>query len=86
MAFPRADGQPLQIGARAPEIGDLAGATFVVNGRAFGGTGVGYNSMAVAIRPAAAQRSSTVSTPSGTDAIGAESRSCRTRFTSIRLT
>ena len=49
MAFQRADGQPLQVDldpSRNPEISDLKGATFVVNGRAFGGTGVGYNPMA----------------------------------------
>ena len=35
MAFQRTDGQPLQIGTgtRSPELTDLAGATFIVNGR-----------------------------------------------------
>ncbi len=52
MAFPRSDGLPLQINAsRAPEIGDLAGATFIVNGRPFNGTGAGYNELAVAGQP-----------------------------------
>ncbi len=53
MAFQRADGGPLQISTdttRSQEIVDLAGvpnlippATFMVNGRAFSGTGVGYD-------------------------------------------
>lgn len=51
MAFARADGQPLQIVSRPPEIADLAGATFIVNGRAFSGTGVGYNPFAVLGQP-----------------------------------
>lgn len=51
MAFPRADGQPLQILSRPPEIADLAGATFLVNGRAFSGTGVGYNPFATIGQP-----------------------------------
>ena len=54
MAFQRKDGQPLQINPdpqRTPEIRDLAGASFVVNGRAFGGTGAGYNPMAVVGQP-----------------------------------
>ncbi len=54
MAFPRADGQPLQINqtaARSPEIADLAGATILVNGRAFSGTGVGYNPLAAVGTP-----------------------------------
>ena len=46
MSFQRKDGQPLQITTRPPEISDLAGATFIVNGRAYGGTGVGYNPLA----------------------------------------
>ncbi len=52
MAVPRKDGQPLQIdAARPPEIGDLAGASFTVNGRAFSGTGVGYNPLAAVGQP-----------------------------------
>ena len=52
MAFQRADGQPLQVNAsRSPELSDLAGATFIVNGRAFGGTGVGYNPLAASGQP-----------------------------------
>ncbi len=51
MAFARADGQPLQILSRPPEIADLAGASFLVNGRAFGGTGVGYNPFAILGQP-----------------------------------
>jgi hypothetical protein len=46
MRFSRADGLPLQIGSRPPEIADLAGATFIVNGRAYSGTGPGYNPLA----------------------------------------
>jgi hypothetical protein len=47
MSFPRADGLPLQIStSRRPELGDLAGATLIVNGRPYNGTGVGYNPMA----------------------------------------
>jgi hypothetical protein len=52
MAFSRADGQPLQIDPnRVPEIVDLAGASFIVNGRPFNGTGVGYNPLAAAGQP-----------------------------------
>ena len=54
MAFQRADGQPLQVGTRhaaRPELTDLAGATFIVNGRPFSGTGVGYNPLAAAGQP-----------------------------------
>jgi hypothetical protein len=65
MAFQRSDGQPLTISpgptapkSRSPEIEELAGipgvsspATFMVNGRAFGGTGVGYNPLAVSGQP-----------------------------------
>ena len=54
MAFPRSDGQPLQIDqspGREPEISDLAGATFIVNGRAFNGTGMGYNPLATIGQP-----------------------------------
>ncbi len=53
MAFGRSDGRPLQIGTsqnppqRVPELVDLAGASFIVNGRPFNGTGVGYNALAV---------------------------------------
>lgn len=54
MAFPRTDGAPLlvdQSAARAPEISDLAGATFIVNGRPFNGTGIGFNELARAFNP-----------------------------------
>lgn len=55
MAFQRTDGGPLQVtqppSTRSPEIVDLAGATFMVNGRAFSGTGVGYNPLATAGTP-----------------------------------
>ncbi len=52
MAFSRTDGLPLQVSpARPPEITDLAGATFIVNGRPFNGTGVGYNPLAAAGQP-----------------------------------
>jgi len=53
MAFQRADGQPLQIGnpTRSPELSDLAGATFIVNGRAYGGTGAGFNPLTTAAQP-----------------------------------
>jgi len=48
MAFGQSSGQPLAVGQfRAPKITDLSGATFMVNGRAFSGTGVGYNPLAV---------------------------------------
>src|SRR5262249_1724966 len=57
MAFSRHDGQPLAIdqttGAkgRSPELSELPGATFLVNGRPFSGTGVGYNQLAVTGQP-----------------------------------
>ena len=54
MAFPRTDGSPLQVAptlARSPDLVDLAGATFVVNGRPFNGTGVGYNPLATVGQP-----------------------------------
>jgi hypothetical protein len=57
MAFQRNDGQPLQIDnttglkRRTPEIIELAGASFMVNGRAFSGTGVGYNPLATTGQP-----------------------------------
>jgi hypothetical protein len=54
MAFPRADGSSLQIdqtAARSPEISDLKGATFIVNGRPFNGTGAGFNELATAGGP-----------------------------------
>ena len=55
MAFPRGPtgSRCKSNAARSPEIGDLAGATFIVNGRAFSGTGVGYNPLAPHGRPAA---------------------------------
>jgi hypothetical protein len=61
MAFPRADGLPLQINqlaARSPEIADLAGATFIVNGRPLNGTGGGYNPFSVAGDPRLTARES----------------------------
>ncbi|HEY3392000.1 MAG TPA: hypothetical protein VGK58_04795, partial [Lacipirellulaceae bacterium] len=52
MAFERAEGGPLQVSpTRPPEIVDLVGATFLVNGRPFNGTGVGYNPLAAAGTP-----------------------------------
>jgi hypothetical protein len=54
MAFPRADGLPLQVDlltTHNPELSDLAGATFIVNGRPFNGTGVGYNPLAAVGAP-----------------------------------
>ncbi len=54
MAFPRADGSPLQIdqtAVRSPEVSDLVGATFIVNGRPFNGTGAGFNELATAGGP-----------------------------------
>src|SRR5262249_29217517 len=52
MSFPRKDGQSLQISSsRSPELWDLAGASFIVNGRAFSGTGVGYNPLAQTGQP-----------------------------------
>lgn len=59
MAFSRADGQPLTVSStRSPEIEELAGipgvtppATFMVNGRAYSGTGVGYNPLATTGQP-----------------------------------
>ena len=54
MAFPRADGQPLQVDLTSnhdPEIADLAGARIMVNGRPFNGTGVGYDPLAPAGQP-----------------------------------
>jgi hypothetical protein len=52
MAFSRSDGNTLRIGTeqnppqRVPELTELAGASFIVNGRPFNGTGVGYNKLA----------------------------------------
>jgi hypothetical protein len=54
MSFSRTDGLPLQVSGdprRTPEITDLAGATFIVNGRPFNGTGVGLNPLAAAGQP-----------------------------------
>ena len=59
MSFQRANGASLQIGTsdsgtpppRTPELVDLTNASFIVNGRAFSGTGVGYNPLAVAGQP-----------------------------------
>src|SRR4029079_12035900 len=58
MNFKRADGQPLQVdqsttgkNPRMPQLSDLAGQTFMVNGRAFSGTGVGYNQLATTGQP-----------------------------------
>ena len=70
LSFPRTDGQPLQIAKRPPELDDLAGATFLVNGRAFSGTGAGYNPLAQPGQP----RLNAVEFfyPTATDAIGAE--------------
>src|SRR4051812_46481146 len=57
MAFPRKDGQSLVVDpttgpkGRSPELSDLAGQTFIVNGRAFSGTGVGYNPLAQTGQP-----------------------------------
>jgi hypothetical protein len=57
MGFQNKDGQPLQVdqttGAkgRMPELKDLTGQTFMVNGRAFSGTGVGYNQLATTGQP-----------------------------------
>ena len=79
MAFRRADGQPLQIdqttGAdgRMPELTDLAGATFIVNGRPFNGTGVGYNPLA-ATGTAAAQRAAAVSPTAAAMSLAPRSR------------
>ncbi len=48
MAFGRTDGQSLNVDTTAspPAITDLVGQSFMVNGRAFSGTGVGYNPFA----------------------------------------
>lgn len=65
MTFPNASGQPLAARRQYPatdprfssntarelEIADLAGATIVVNGRPFNGTGVGFNEVARAGEP-----------------------------------
>lgn len=57
MAIQRTDGQSLQpdpsaaAKARSPELADLAAQSFVVNGRAFSGTGVGYNPLAATGQP-----------------------------------
>ena len=61
MTFPRTDGSSLQLGRRALSRRAAGadrtslGATFIVNGRPFNGTGVGYNSVRHR-RPAHAQR------------------------------
>ncbi len=70
MAFSQRDGLPLQIDlSRPPEIGDLAGATFIVNGRAFNGTGVGYNSLAATGQ---ARLTALQQMTDGTNVVGAE--------------
>lgn len=57
MAFQRSDGQSLVVNTdtgakgRPPELSDLAGQSFIVNGRAFSGTGVGYNPLAQTGQP-----------------------------------
>ncbi len=55
MAFGRKDGQLLAVDqvlptnkGRMPELTELAGQSFMVNGRAYSGTGVGYNPLAAA--------------------------------------
>lgn len=75
MAFQRADGQPLQVdtsAARSPEIGDLAGATFIVNGRAYGGTGAGYNQLASTGQPKLSALELFPTDASQTEFLGAE--------------
>ena len=90
MAFSRPDGQALQAlrvdtdtgsKGRPPELADLAGQTFVVNGRAFSGTGVGYNPLATAgqprlnaveILPLETSKGGFVSTTTATNYVGAE--------------
>lgn len=51
MAFGRRDGQSLTAtpaaGVLPPTLAELAGVSFIVNGRPFNGTGVGYNPLAV---------------------------------------
>ncbi len=72
MAFGRADGNSLTIDRttnHAPEITDLVGATFLVNGRPFSGTGVGYNPLAQAGQ---ARLSAVQLLPVGSSFIGAE--------------
>ncbi|MCI0331954.1 MAG: hypothetical protein L0228_01860 [Planctomycetes bacterium] len=52
MSFGRRDGQLLSsTGGPPPGISELAGAAFLVNGRPFNGTGVGYNPLAVTPEP-----------------------------------
>lgn len=70
MAFGRTDGQSLSINTATSALTDLAGASFIVNGRPFNGTGVGYNPLAATgqARLTALQ----VFPTSGTEAIGAE--------------
>ena len=48
MVFSQKDGTPLNVdgGDRTIELTELAGHAFMVNGRAFNGTGVGYNRLA----------------------------------------
>lgn len=70
LTFQRGDGQPLTIGSRSPEIADLAGSTFVVNGRAYSGTGVGYNPLA-SLGQAKQSAQQIILLPNG-DAVGAE--------------
>jgi hypothetical protein len=52
MAVPRSDGQNLEIDPdRNPEIKDLVGHSFIVNGRPYNGTGVGYDPTSTAGTP-----------------------------------
>jgi hypothetical protein len=53
MAFPRADGTPLEFDTSSDPYGilDLQNATFIINGRPFNGTGAGYNPTATAGTP-----------------------------------
>jgi hypothetical protein len=51
MTFPRADGQSLTIDTSNNNLTDLANATFIVNGRPFNGTGVGYDALAGVAEP-----------------------------------
>ncbi len=58
MVFPRADGEALNVGTAGIELQELVqdrstftGHAFMVNGRPFNGTGVGYNRLAAAGTP-----------------------------------